>query len=154
MGSASTEGVTYLIIEVARVLRRRYHKALREAGIGITQAESWALKAIKENPGLNQTALARLMRVEPMTVLGYLARLEQLGLIERVADPADGRSKIIKLMPRGRAAMARTSKVGRANRAEIADVLGSDESERLRLTLLRIRDSLIEDDQEGPEIDF
>jgi MarR family transcriptional regulator for hemolysin len=47
--------------------------------------------------GLSQTALARVIDTDQMTVGGLVARLEEKGLVARSPDPRDNRAKIVRL---------------------------------------------------------
>jgi DNA-binding MarR family transcriptional regulator len=51
--------------------------------------------------GSRLTDLADRSRLTKQAVGEAVAELEQLGYVERVPDPEDGRAKIIKLTPRG-----------------------------------------------------
>lgn len=56
--------------------------------------------------GTRLTDLAERARMTKQSVGEVASELERLGYLERVADPRDGRAKIIRLTPRGRAAQA------------------------------------------------
>lgn len=93
----SGDGVTLMIVDIARLLRKRFELALSQVDTGLTVAESRTLAYVWRNPGLRQTMLAERMNVEPMTLVGYLDSLETAGLIARTIDPADRRAKQITL---------------------------------------------------------
>jgi DNA-binding MarR family transcriptional regulator len=76
------------------------------------------LTALKNGKRLPQAELARLARVEQSSMAQLLNRMERDGLIERVADPDDGRSRLISLtaqasrrMSKGKAIMDATVKI-------------------------------------------
>jgi len=56
--------------------------------------------------GSRLTDLAERARMTKQSVGEVTSDLEQRGYVERVADPSDGRAKIIRLTERGRAAQA------------------------------------------------
>jgi len=56
--------------------------------------------------GTRLTDLAERARMTKQSVGEVTSDLEQRGYVERVADPSDGRAKIIRLTERGRAAQA------------------------------------------------
>lgn len=68
---------------------------------------------IYENPGTRGSDLAAHFGVGRATVSRQLARLEQLGLIERVVDPEDTRGQLISLTPEGerRLTQARAARI-------------------------------------------
>lgn len=89
----------FLLVDAARLFRSRIDRAFEQAGLGLTAGEARTLAYVNLHPGLKQSALAEKMNVEPMTLVGFLDRLEAAGLVERAADPRDRRAKIISLTP-------------------------------------------------------
>lgn len=87
----------FLLVDAARMYRSRIDAAFETAGLGLTAGEARTLAYVNINPGLRQTALAVRMNVEPMTLVGFLDRLEAQGLVVRETDPTDRRAKIIRL---------------------------------------------------------
>lgn len=87
----------FLLVDAARLYRSRIDNAFEQAGLGLTAGEARTLAHVNINPGLRQTALAVRMNVEPMTLVGFLDRLEAQGLVVRETDPTDRRAKIIRL---------------------------------------------------------
>jgi len=95
--TAPDGGASLMIVDIARLLRRRFEAALTEIDTGLTVAEARTLAFIWRNPGQRQAALAERMFVEPMTLVGYLDSLEKAGLVRRTVDPTDRRAKLITL---------------------------------------------------------
>ena len=62
----------FVIVDVARLLRRRFEKALENAGLGLTVAEARTLAFVSRRPGLRQSTLADELCVEPMTLVGLI----------------------------------------------------------------------------------
>ena len=96
-----------------RTFSRIVDAQLRELGFAMGQLP--VLVALKHAKQLPQAELARLARVEQSSMAQLLNRMERDGLIERVADPADKRSRLISLtaqtsrrMPKGKAIMDAT----------------------------------------------
>ena len=85
--------VTMLVVDLARMLRRRFEAALADVETGLTVGEARTLFYVWRNPGQRQAALADIMFVEPMTLVGYLDSLERAGLIRRCPDPRDKRGE-------------------------------------------------------------
>ena len=94
--------VTMLVVDAARLMRRRFEAELAKSDTGLTAGAARTLFYVWTNPGLRQAALAEKMYVEPMTLVGYLDNLEKAGLIRRCPDPKDGRAKVIELLPASR----------------------------------------------------
>jgi DNA-binding MarR family transcriptional regulator len=83
----------FLLNETSRLLRHNFERRIAGIGLDITPGEARALIYVAANEGARQTVIAERMGVEPMTVCGYIERLERHGLVARKPDPADKRAK-------------------------------------------------------------
>ena len=79
----------------------------QEAGAGLSPSQTSALATIELHGPLTPSELAVREQVQRPTVTRVLVRLEEAGLIERAADPADGRACLLSTSPEGRALMKR-----------------------------------------------
>lgn len=138
----SQQTITFLAIEVARMLRQRFEAASAEAGLGITPGEARTLAYVSRFSGMRQAALADLMSVEPMTLVGFLDRLEARGLIQRTVDPSDRRAKLISATPEAAPLIQRIDEIGNRIRKTATASLGRTEVEALRAGLASMRESL------------
>jgi MarR family transcriptional regulator, transcriptional regulator for hemolysin len=84
------ETIPFEIGETAHVLRKAFDR--RACGLGVTRAQWKVLFRLDRQPGLRQIELADMLDVEPITLSRIVDRLEESGLVERVADPADRRA--------------------------------------------------------------
>ena len=84
-----------LIGHVNRGFSRLADPLLREAGFSMGQLT--VLGTLKDGRPRSQAELARLAQVEQPSMAQLLARMERDGLVERVPDPNDGRSRLISL---------------------------------------------------------
>lgn len=92
---SESAGFGFLMRDVTRLLVKRFE---RKAGkIGLTQAQWSVLYTLSHREGINQAALAQLIDVEPITLVGLLDKLEHIGLVERRLDPDDRRARLIYL---------------------------------------------------------
>src|SRR6478752_5772712 len=90
---------------VARRYRALLDDRLRPLGHGTARME--ALSAISALPKLSpQTAIAKRIGIEGPTLTRMLDTLEAEGLVVRLADPSDRRTKLIQLTPAGGEALA------------------------------------------------
>ena len=71
----------FLLHEVARLLRRRFEQNAR--GSGLTRSQWQVLAYLAKNEGINQSGLADLLEVEPITLCRIVDKLQALGLVER-----------------------------------------------------------------------
>jgi DNA-binding MarR family transcriptional regulator len=89
---------TRLRLAVTRTARR-----LRQEGtVGFSPSQGAMLATIEHHGPLTPSELAQRERVQRPTVTRMLARLEEDGIVQRAADPADGRSFLVSLTPAGR----------------------------------------------------
>jgi DNA-binding MarR family transcriptional regulator len=88
---------------VSRTARR----LRQEAGADLSPSQISALAAIDRHGPLTPSELAAHERVQRPTATRVLARLEQLGLIDRAPDPTDRRSSLISVSAGGRALLRR-----------------------------------------------
>ena len=84
------ETLPFEIGETAHALRKAFDR--RAVGLGVTRAQWKVLFKLSRQPGLRQIELADLLDIEPITLSRIVDRLEEGGLVERVADPADRRA--------------------------------------------------------------
>lgn len=120
-----------LIGHAHRAFARIVDAPLRDLGFAMSQLP--VLVALKKRQALSQSELARIARVEQSSMAQLLNRMERDGLIERVPDPADKRSRLISLtatasrhMPKGKAILDATSRIALAgfNVKEIDQLAG------------------------------
>ncbi|TPQ49671.1 MarR family transcriptional regulator [Prosthecomicrobium hirschii] len=136
------ESIAVILSDVTRLFWRRLECALKTAGYDFTAAEARTLVSIARLQGARQAALAETMRIEPMTLVGFLDRLESRGLIRRLPDPADRRAKLIRTTPEAAPTVARLIEIGAAVKAEVTAGLADSEVDALRDLLRRIRSNL------------
>jgi DNA-binding MarR family transcriptional regulator len=100
--SAEIDLATRLRLAVTRTARR-----LRQEGGGsLSPSQGSALAVIDRHGPLTPSELAQRERIQRPTATRVLTRLEELDLIERAADPADGRSSLVTVSPAGAALLA------------------------------------------------
>lgn len=111
MTPTTTEARTQAELELAARLRltlaRTARRLRQEAGTDLGPAQSSALATIERHGPLAPSELAQLERIKRPTATRIVRSLEGLGLVERVRDPADGRSSILSASPDGRALLRR-----------------------------------------------
>ena len=84
------ETLPFEIGETAHALRKAFDR--RACTHGVTRAQWKVLFRLTRQPGMRQIELADLLDIEPITLSRIIDRLEEGGLVERVADPADRRA--------------------------------------------------------------
>jgi DNA-binding MarR family transcriptional regulator len=145
MARVTPDTLGFLVVEVARLLRRRYDRALDRAGLGLTHAEARTLALIGHVPGRRQAALAEALNIEPMSLTGALDRLEAGGLVLRRPDPADRRAKLVATTAAAAPVLKRVAAVAETVIAEATTGLADAEIEAMRAALTVVRENLMTD---------
>ena len=70
------------------------------------------LVRLERSEGLNQTELAGMLDLQPITLTRLLDKLSDNGLIERRPDPGDRRAKRLFLTPAARPLLDRLAELG------------------------------------------
>lgn len=130
----------FLVADITRLLRERFNGTAQS--VGLTLAQARALAYLARHEGISQVALARLLEVQPITLLRQLDRLADSGLIERRPHPADRRAQQLFLCPAAKALFDQLADIG-SNLTETA-LAGLDSDDRASLFRLlgRIKQNL------------
>jgi DNA-binding MarR family transcriptional regulator len=129
----------YLVNRVARLMAHQLAEELRPAGVGIGQ---WAvLLFLWESDGMSQADLARVVAIEPPTMVRTIDRMVRDGYVTRESDTEDGRISRIHLTDRGRSLRDRLVPKAVAVNAGTLGRLTPDEGRTLR----RLLEKLLED---------
>ena len=97
-----------------------------------------ALEVIVSLDGARMSEVAQALRVDPSTATRAVARLETLGLVERRADPADGRSVVAVGTTEGVSLLERLRERGREALGRLYDRFDEDELSQLADLLERL----------------
>jgi DNA-binding MarR family transcriptional regulator len=92
------------VIQLGNLLTRALAPVFEKANV---TPQQWAVLATIGEEPTNLAAVARKLAVSKQNMTGMIARLEQLGVVERSADPEDLRSSRVLLTRRGRAIVER-----------------------------------------------
>ncbi|MGH2965968.1 MAG: MarR family transcriptional regulator [Solirubrobacterales bacterium] len=101
--TASQTDLGELAARLRLAITRTARRLRQEAGTDLSPSQTAALSTIDCSGPLTPSELAALERVQRPTATRIVARLEEEGLVERAADPADGRSFIVSATSEGRA---------------------------------------------------
>ncbi|MBV8041114.1 MarR family winged helix-turn-helix transcriptional regulator [Pluralibacter sp.] len=78
----------------------------------LTKPQYAVLRAIAENPGIEQVALTEVAVSTKATLAEMLSRMETRGLVAREQDPADKRRRFVRLTPQGEALLDTSIPIG------------------------------------------
>ena len=129
-----------LIVEVSRLMRRSFERRC-QAG-QLTQAQARTLVYLARNEGLRQVELAELLEMQPITLARQIDHLEQLGIIERRADPSDRRAYRLYLLDAAAHHLETYVEQGKALREEALRGLDSEQIATLMTALQVMRANL------------
>jgi DNA-binding MarR family transcriptional regulator len=107
----------------SRVLSHMQPGLARLDGMDLTLAQSIALQQITLSGPLTIAALQERLSRAQATTSQLVSQLERRGLVNRRADPADGRRTLVVLSRRGRRHMDRLEDVRRRGFAEVVGAL-------------------------------
>jgi DNA-binding MarR family transcriptional regulator len=125
------------LIQLANLLTRRLAPLFEKARI---TPQQWAiLSALADDQSQTLAGLARRLNVSKQNMTGMIARLEQLGLVEREGDPNDLRSSRVDLTRRGRSL---AEKLRPAYEEWVARLAGDRDAAQLMRTVDRLIDQL------------
>ena len=131
-----------LLHDIARLMGKRFEQRARS--LGLSRAQWRALAHLQRCEGTNQSRLAELMELEPISLARLIDRMEEAGLVERRSDPADRRAHRLYLTARAGPKLEQGRALGDAVRNEAFAGLKSEEREALIELLLRVRVNLSE----------
>jgi MarR family transcriptional regulator for hemolysin len=98
------------VIDVARMLKTYADQRARQ--FGISRAQWTVLIRLDRCEGLNQSELAEMLDLQPISLTRLLDRLAASGLIERRPDPHDRRANRLYLTPAARPLIEELSHLG------------------------------------------
>lgn len=122
-----------------RAMELRVFQALAAAGFELTPAQARVFQRIAPG-GSRLTDLAEQALITKQSAGFLVDQLERGRFVERVPDPQDGRARLVRVAPRGAAAIEASAAVLADIEAEWTAHLGARRLEQLRETLLRLRE--------------
>ncbi len=110
-----------LLMRVARTLRHRWRAALAPWDLSPHQAR--ALRVVCGSYGVRLSFLAEALRFAPGSATAVADGLQERGLVERAADPADRRAVVLRPTEAGRRTQREVTTARTADAAELFDRL-------------------------------
>lgn len=135
-----SEPIGFLISDTARLYRRAFDARTRDSGITSLQ---WRLiKRLQSQEGGRQGPLAEYLEVEPITLSRMINRLVESGLVERRADPADRRARLLFLTQRAHALLKGIQPVAEEQADAATEGMTPEERTKLLDLVGRVRANL------------
>lgn len=142
-----------LLLRAFEHFEGRIERGLHELGfVDFGPADARILRHL-DLDGTRITVLAERARITKQAVSQTVQDLEGRGLVRRVADPDDGRAKLVRLTGRGRRLIACGQEVNRQLVAEWQEAIGEDGVVQLRDLLEQLLSALaaLSPDDRDPE---
>jgi len=114
----------------------------RAQSLGLTRSQWRVLAQLRRREGINQTALAELLEIEPITLVRHIDRLVAKGLVERRADPNDRRAWRLYLKEEVQPVLDSLRQLSELTRNEALAGIPADQREQFIDTLLIIKENL------------
>jgi DNA-binding MarR family transcriptional regulator len=127
MAASTTAIDTELAPRLRLAITRTARRLRQEAPSDLGPSQLASLATIERHGPLAPGELAQRERIKPPTATRILGHLERAGLVERVRDPADGRSSILSIAAEGRALLRRVRARKTAYLAQNLQQLDSDD---------------------------
>ena len=131
----------FLLADVSRLVRRRFDQ--RASSLGLTRAQWRVLAQLRRREGINQTALAEILEIEPITLGRHIDRLVEKGFVERRPDPADRRAWRLHLRSEVQPVLDRLREMSRLTSGEALAGLTAADADRLIEMLLAIKGNML-----------
>jgi len=133
-----TDSPAFLLAQVGAHAALKF--AERLTAVDLSPAHAGILRFVTMAGGISQQALAEHLRILPSRLVVLIDQLEERGMLERRADPADRRSYALHLTDKGRDTMKAIGRVARDHQDALLAALSSEERDRLASLLLRVAD--------------
>jgi DNA-binding MarR family transcriptional regulator len=110
------------------------------SAINLSPPHAGILPVVHTSGGISQQALAEHLRILPSRLVVLIDELEERGMVERRADPADRRSYALHLTNKGRETMKAIGRVARDHQETLLVSLSTQERDLLASLLRRVAD--------------
>lgn len=140
-GSRPAAGGSELYRKTFHLMRRvlQEHGAHWQARLPqLTKPQYAVLRAVRERPGVEQSAVAAIAGIDKATLAAVLLRLEQRGLLTREVDATDRRRRLLRLTDAGMCEVRRTLPVAAEVDAQLLGRLDPAEREQLHALLTKL----------------
>lgn len=135
-----TRSLGFLLGDVSRLIRMRFDA--RAEQLGLTRAQWRVLAQLRRREGINQSALAELLEIEPITLVRHIDRLVAKDLVERRPDPKDRRAWKLYLKEEVQPVLDQLRQLSEQTRNDALKGIPAEQHEQLIDTLLTMKANL------------
>jgi DNA-binding MarR family transcriptional regulator len=132
--------VSLLMFIASRAAANRIFEALQDKGFSdVTIAQSRLMMGIDPD-GTRLSVLAERAQIAKQTATALVDKLERAGYVERVADPTDGRARLVRMTARAKSAIPHARAEEQRIEEEWRAHLGDKRMKQLREALTELRE--------------
>jgi DNA-binding MarR family transcriptional regulator len=138
------QSVAQLLFKCARLVNEQAIARVNQGG-GLApplRAAHTALFPHLSSEGIRGADLAKKLGVTKQAISQLITELEDWGVIEQVADPEDGRAKLVRLTARGQQGLLHGLSVLRGLEQELEGKIGKRRMQELHTALLALEKAL------------
>lgn len=135
-----TRSLGFLLGDVSRLIRMRFDA--RAEQLGLTRAQWRVLAQLRRREGINQSALAELLEIEPITLVRHIDRLVAKDLVERRPDPKDRRAWKLYLKEEVQPVLDQLRALSEQTRNDALNGIPAEQREQLIDNLLTMKANL------------
>jgi DNA-binding MarR family transcriptional regulator len=115
---------------------------LAQTDPALSATDAWLLGRVTDTGPVRLSHLAEWQEVDRSTMTIQVRRLENLGLVSRTTDPADGRAVLVQATRSGAALHRRTKKTAQAVYQQLLDGWSEDDLEKAAEVAARLVETL------------
>ena len=138
---AAIETLEHALSVLWRRARSNSHKVAREVHPDMEPAAYGLLLLLQQQQAMRLTDIAASIGIGKPSISRQIVMLESLGLVQKHADPQDGRAQAISLTPAGSQALARTQAARKDLFRTLLDGWDDDELVQLGSLLTKLNES-------------
>ena len=134
------------ILRINRAYKRIRHGAAESSENQAIHGSGRLLRNLADHGEMPQKELAERLEIRPQSLTGILVKLEEAGYITRTRGVNDKREQLVSITPEGRKCSRRIEKIRKEIAGRFFAVLNEEEKQTLSELLVKIWDSLEEED--------
>ncbi len=137
------QSVAQLLFKCARLVNERAISRVNERATGpALRAAHTTLFPHLNAEGVRGADLAKKLGVTKQAVSQLVTELEEWGVVEQIADPQDGRAKLVRFTKKGEQALLQGLAVLGEVEKELSDKIGKRRMQELHTALLALEKAL------------
>lgn len=137
------QSVAQLLFKCARLVNEQaISRVNAEPGAPPLRTAHTTLLPHLTSEGVRGADLAKKLGVTKQAVSQLVTELEEWGVVEQIADPNDGRAKLVRFTAKGERGLLQGLSVLRALEQELADKIGKRRMQELHTALLALEKAL------------